>query len=93
MEDYYKSQAGAGVNDYTSYYRNQTGQGVGSVYSGYGYQPQKGSGWFGQLLKGGIMPILSRILPYIGTKAADAVVGVSEDLKAGKSLKKLERDS
>lgn len=91
MQSYYSSQAqgGAGISDYRSYYKSQSGDGVGQVYTGYQFQGQRGGGWFGRIIKGGIMPVLSKILPYLGSKAVDAYKEMVQDFQSGKDLKEI----
>lgn len=87
MQSYYnsQSQAGSGISDYKSYYKQQSGDGVGPIYAGYRWQGQRGAGWFGRVIKGGIVPLLSKILPYLGSKAVEAYQGMAQDFQSGRT--------
>lgn len=67
-----------------NYYTEQAGSGLGG-YSGIRYQ--KGHGWFGRIIKGGIVPILKRVLPYLGKRALETGVGVAQDVMDGENFK------
>lgn len=45
--------------------------------------------WRGRVIKGGIVPILSKILPYLGSKAVDAYQEMAADFRTGKDLKQI----
>lgn len=89
MDSYFEKQADSGGgHNYNEYYANQGGEGIGAFYSGYAY-PQRGGGFFGRILKGGILPLLQRILPYLGEKAVDAYQGMVSDYRQGKTIKEV----
>lgn len=67
-----------------NYYSEQAGSGLGG-YSGVRYQ--KGHGWFGRIIKGGFVPVLKRILPYLGKRALETGVGVAGDMMEGEDFK------
>lgn len=67
-----------------NYYREQAGSGLGG-YAGIRYQ--KGHGWFGRMIKGGLVPILRRVLPYLGKRALETGVGVAQDMMEGEQFK------
>lgn len=67
-----------------NYYKEQAGSGLGG-YSGVRYQ--KGHGWFGRIISGGIVPILRRVLPYLGKRALETGVGVATDIMDGENFK------
>lgn len=91
MEQYYINQAGGGggFGNLNSYYAGQGGDGVGPVYSGYQFQGQRGRGWFGSIIKKGLYPLLSKLLPYLGGKAVDAYSDMANDFRSGKDLKEI----
>lgn len=67
-----------------SYYKDQAGSGLGG-YSGARYQ--KGHGWFGRIVSGGLVPILRRVLPYLGKRALETGVGLANDVMEGENFK------
>lgn len=60
-----------------TYYNTQQGSGM-TPYAGIRFQ--KGHGFFGRLLKGSVLPLLKRVLPYLGKKALDTGVGILGDV-------------
>lgn len=53
---------------FDQYYLNQAGTGI-AIYSGSKYQ--KGHGFFGRMIKGSIMPLIKKILPYLKDQLFD----------------------
>ena len=77
----------AGGMNYTEYYLEQAG-GKMEPYTTYRFLPsQKGSGFFGRLIKGTIWPFIKQILPYAKNKALSGVGDLVSGLQEGKSLK------
>lgn len=70
------------------YYVKQAGSGIGG-FSGSRYQ--KGDGFFGRFVSGSILPLLKKVLPYLGKTAlsagADILGDVSQGQKLGESFK------
>ena len=66
------------------YYRQQAGSGIGG-FSGVRYQ--RGHGFFGRLISGGIGPILKKIFPYVKNLAMDTGLNIAEDVLDGNNLK------
>lgn len=62
------------------YYLSQAGHGL-PYFEGVKYQ--RGNGFFGRLLKGGIIPILK----YFGTKLFDGGMNIAKDVAHGESIK------
>lgn len=77
-----------------SYYAQQSGTGVGG-FSGIRYQ--KGDGFFGRLISGTVLPLIKKMLPYLGKTALntgiDIVRDVSQGEKIGSSVKRRLRDT
>lgn len=67
------------------FYSEQAGSGL-SPYSGQ-VRFQKGHGFFGRILKGGIIPLLKKVLPYLGKQALAAGTDLVSELNSGTSLK------
>lgn len=65
---------------YTDYYVNQAGSGVAGYH---GVRYQKGSGFFGRLLKTVGMPLLK----YFGKRALSTGVDIGKDLLTGENIK------
>ena len=76
-----------GVDD--NFYNTQYGGNI-DPYSGYRFQyPSRnlrGNGIW-STIKGGIMPILRSLLPYLGNTALDAAGGLVSEMTSGKSFK------
>src|SRR5437879_3702031 len=76
------------------YYINQAGSGIGG-FSGARYQ--KGDGFFGRLISGSVLPIIRKVLPYLGKTALntglDVLSDVSQGEKFGASAKKRMREA
>jgi hypothetical protein len=59
-------------------------QQAGSGLSGFeGVRFQKGHGFFGRLVSGGIMPLLKKVLPYLGRQTLDAASDFANEIKSG----------
>lgn len=56
-------------NQFLQYY-GQSGRGI-AHYSGHEYQ--RGHGFLGRVIKGGIVPVISKILPYLKSGAESAI--------------------
>lgn len=65
------------------YYLQQAGSGLGS-FSGVRYQ--RGDGFFGRLISGTILPLVKKVLPFLGKTALDAGVGAMNDWSKGEKL-------
>ena len=70
--------------DFRKVYLAQTCRGV-ATYGGYRYM--KGKGFFGRLLTSGIMPLVSKILPFLKDAADSAVTSFARDIADGRNLK------
>jgi len=66
------------------YYVRQAGSGIAG-YGGVRYQ--KGNGFFGRLISGGLLPIIKSFLPYFGKKVLTAGTNIAEDMLDGKNFK------
>src|SRR5260370_28178209 len=66
-------------NPYINYYVNQAGSGIGGFQ---GARFQRGQGWFGNLFKNAILPILK----YIGHKIIKTGASVASDAIAGENV-------
>lgn len=66
------------------YYINQAGSGIGG-FAGTRYQ--KGDGFFGRLISGSILPIIKKVLPFLGKTALNSGIDVINDLSKGDSFK------
>lgn len=66
------------------YYRNQAGSGLGG-FSGQRYQ--KGDGFFGRMLSGTVLPILKKVLPYLGRNLLSTAGDIASDVTQGQKLK------
>lgn len=67
------------------YYLNQAGSGMGS-FSGVRYQ--RGDGFFGRFISGTVLPIIKKVLPFLGKTALESGVGVMNDWSKGEELGK-----
>lgn len=54
--------------NFNDYYANQAGTGI-ATYSGFRYQ--KGHGFFGRMIKGSILPLIKKVLPYLKDQLLD----------------------
>lgn len=70
--------------DLESVYIDQVGHGM-ALYAGHRYM--RGSGFFGRLLKSGLVPLVSRIIPYLKSAALPAVSSFTRDIADGMSVK------
>ena len=66
------------------YYKNQAGSGIGG-FAGQRYQ--KGDGFFGRLVSGSIIPIIRKVLPYLGKTALNTGVNILSDVSNGENFK------
>ena len=66
------------------YYKNQAGSGIGG-FAGQRYQ--KGDGFFGRLVSGSILPIIRKVLPYLGKTALTTGVNILSDVSHGEDFK------
>lgn len=66
------------------YYVNQAGSGLGG-FSGVRYQ--KGDGFFGRMMSGTILPIIKKVLPYLGKQALSTAQDIAGDLSQGQKFK------
>jgi len=69
---------------YDEYYSQMVGNGL-SPYRGDEFQ--RGHGLFSNYMKGKVMPLLKRVLPYIGRTAMDAGVSFARNISEGNDLK------
>ena len=65
------------------YYMSQAGSGM-SAFSGVRYQ--KGDGFFGRLISGTVMPMIKKVLPFLGKTAMSSGVNVLNDWSQGEKL-------
>ena len=65
------------------YYRNQAGSGIGG-FAGQRYQ--KGDGFFGRLVSGSILPIIRKVLPFLGKTALSTGVNILSDVSTGEKF-------
>lgn len=68
--------------DFLQYYVQQ-GRGM-QVYAGHEYQ--SGGGFFGRLIKGGIMPLVRKVLPFLKETALDTAGDFVDNMKRGDSF-------
>ena len=66
-------------NPYINYYTNQAGSGIGGFQ---GSRFQKGHGFFGNMFKGAILPLLK----YLGPKAVGLGAEVAKDALSGENV-------
>jgi hypothetical protein len=66
------------------YYAEQAGSGMGG-FAGVRYQ--KGDGFFGRLVSGTILPIVKKVLPYLGKRALNTGFNILGDVAEGEKLK------
>ena len=56
-----------------------------AAYSGVRYQ--RGNGFMGRLWRSGFMPIIKKVLPYLGRKALATGIDIIDDVSDGQALK------
>lgn len=66
------------------YYVNQAGSGLGG-FAGQRYQ--KGDGFFGRMISGTVLPMLKKVLPYLGKNLVSTAGDVMTDISQGQKLK------
>ena len=66
------------------YYKNQAGSGIGG-FAGQRYQ--KGDGFFGRLISGSVLPIIRKVLPFLGKTALNTGVNILSDVANGEQIK------
>ena len=66
------------------YYIQQSGSGMAS-YSGVRYQ--RGFGFMGRLWRGAFLPIIQKVLPYLGKTALNTGIDIVNDLSSGENFK------
>lgn len=66
------------------YYKNQAGSGIGGFH---GVRYQKGSGFFGRFITGSVLPVLKKVLPYLGKTAINTGQNVLADMANGENAK------
>lgn len=66
------------------YYINQAGSGLGG-FAGQRYQ--KGDGFFGRLISGTVLPIIKKVLPYLGKTAFNTGIDILGDVSQGQKFK------
>lgn len=62
---------------------NQAGSGIAGFQ---GIRYQKGNGFMGRVISGAIMPILRKVLPYLGKTALSAGANIMQDYEEGTPL-------
>lgn len=72
---------GDGMNDY---YVKQAGSGIGG-FSGLRYQ--KGDGFFGRMVSGAILPLIKKVLPFLGSTALSTGMNIMSDISSGQKFK------
>lgn len=91
MNKFFEDQARghrSGPDDIENFLKEQAGSGL-ATYGGFRYHrpvSMKGNGFFGRMIKGGLLPIIRSVMPYLGQKAANAVSDFSDNIKQGKSF-------
>ena len=63
---------------------NQAGSGIAGFQ---GSRYQKGHGFFGRMISGTVMPILKKVLPYLGKTALNTGADIISDLQTGETFK------
>lgn len=66
------------------YYKEQAGSGIGG-FAGLRYQ--KGHGFFGRMISGTMLPILKKVLPYLGKTALATGTEILGDIEKGENFK------
>ena len=72
----------AGMMD--EYYVQQSGTGIGG-FAGMRYQ--KGDGFFGRMLTGAVLPLVKKVLPFLGKTAWNTGVEIARDVSQGQKFK------
>ena len=89
LKDYQGTDSSFYDAQYKNIYKQQFGGDI-DPYEGYRFQYSsrnlRGNGIW-STIKGGIMPILKSLLPYLGSTAASAATGFVDEIKSGKSFK------
>lgn len=62
---------------------NQAGSGI-SGFQGIRYQ--RGNGFMGRMISGTVMPILKKILPFLGRTALNAGSNIMQDIENGENI-------
>ena len=62
------------------YYLQQAGSGMGA-FAGMRYQ--KGNGFFGRLISGTVLPMIKKVLPFLGKTAMSSGIDVMNDWSQG----------
>ena len=92
MNKFYTDQARGDsydADDLEKFFVSQAGTGI-ATYGGFRYHrpvTMRGNGFFGRLIKGGLLPLIRSVMPYLGGKAVDAVGNFADHIKQGKSFK------
>ena len=76
------------MSDY-DFLNDQEGEGP-NFFEGYQYHDpviMKGNGFFGRIIKGGLIPLVKKVGAYLGLKAKDQVIPVLQDLASETNLK------
>ena len=68
----------------TAAYQAQAGGSI-SPYSGMRYM--KGSGFFGRILKSGVMPLINKVIPYISRAVMPTIQSFAQNMVDGQSFK------
>ena len=66
------------------YYVSQVGNGI---YPFEGMRFQRGHGLFSNFIKGKVLPMLKKVLPYLGRTALDTGVSIAKNISEGQSFK------
>ena len=66
------------------YYARQAGSGLGG-FAGVRYQ--KGDGFFGRMMSGTVLPIIKRVLPYLGKTVLNTASDIFGDVSQGEKFK------
>jgi hypothetical protein len=72
------------------YYADQAGNGI-SYFQGQRFQ--RGNGFFGNFFRGSVMPLLKKVLPYLGRQAVETGSDFVEGLRGGQDFKQAARGS
>lgn len=67
------------------YYMKQAGEGIPG-YAGIRYQ--KGHGFFGRMVSGAVIPMLKKVLPFLGKTALTTGLDIAKDVTSGESFKR-----
>lgn len=63
---------------------NQAGSGIGGFQ---GIRYQRGNGFFGRIVSGTVMPILKKVLPFLGKTALNAGSDLLSDIEREENIK------